>query len=468
MASPRSSVDERRQPAPSSVGNVVPATSYMTRSTISVPHATDLFDYPDSSRANRRPPFYSDAARTISLGHDTKLVDICGDLICTTSVVTRVWSLTTGKLILSMSHAEFVKITAVCFKPARKIEDDGMKIWLGTNVGEILEIDIASKKIVASETTAHSRREVIKLIRHGTEMWSLDDEGKLNVWPADGDGSPRISMYVPNGRVARRPSASIVVRNELWLAFGKEVKIVVPDGSQQISPQQASLQKFAFQAPNDVTSAAILQADPSRVYFGQSDGKISVFSTNDYSCLEIVTVSLYRINSLIGVGSYLWSGQGTGVMFVYDTRTKPWTIKKDWPAHDHPILSVASDYNNVWKLDKLSVVSLSTASLHIWDGLLEDDWFGMILMKARKDEADFLFTDEDMQNHISEFSRFNTMTSLVLTWNVGASKPTDLRYDEEDSNFFRKLLTSQEPPDILVFGLQELVDLEDKALTASR
>lgn len=72
-----------------------------------------------------------------------------------------------------------------------------------------------------------------------------------------------------------------------------------------------------------------------------------------------------------------------------------------------------------------------------------------------------------MHEHDMEFCTFREMTSLVMTWNAGASKPTDLRYDEQNSNFFREMLQAQEPPDIIVFGLQELVDLEDKRLTAS-
>ena len=54
-----------------------------------------------------------------------------------------------------------------------------------------------------------------------------------------------------------------------------------------------------------------------------------------------------------------------------------------------------------------------------------------------------------------------------MTWNAGAVKPSDLRHDERNSNFFRDLLSDQSSaPDMIIFGLQELVDLEDKKLTA--
>ena len=78
-----------------------------------------------------------------------------------------------------------------------------------------------------------------------------------------------------------------------------------------------------------------------------------------------------------------------------------------------------------------------------------------------------IFTDDDMVEHESEYCDFRELTSLVLPWNVGATKPTDLRYDEEDSNFFRDVVQANAGADIVAFGLQELVDLEDKKLTAS-
>lgn len=67
-----------------------------------------------------------------------------------------------------------------------------------------------------------------------------------------------------------------------------------------------------------------------------------------------------------------------------------------------------------------------------------------------------------------DFCDFREITALVTTWNIGACIPQNLRHDEQDRNFFRKLLQGQAPPDILVFGFQELVDLEDKKVTASR
>lgn len=72
-----------------------------------------------------------------------------------------------------------------------------------------------------------------------------------------------------------------------------------------------------------------------------------------------------------------------------------------------------------------------------------------------------------MQEHDADFCDFREVSTLIMTWNAGASKPTHLSRDQQDSNFFRDLLRSApDAPDIAVFGFQELVDLEDKKVTA--
>ena len=72
-----------------------------------------------------------------------------------------------------------------------------------------------------------------------------------------------------------------------------------------------------------------------------------------------------------------------------------------------------------------------------------------------------------MQERDAEYCEFREITVVVVTWNAGATTPASLRHDEKNTNFFREVIQPHNPPDILVFGFQELVDLEDKKLTAS-
>ena len=72
-----------------------------------------------------------------------------------------------------------------------------------------------------------------------------------------------------------------------------------------------------------------------------------------------------------------------------------------------------------------------------------------------------------MREHDIEYCTFREIKTVVVTWNAGATTPASLRYEDRNNNFFRDTIQANDPPDILVFGFQEMVDLDDKKLTAS-
>ncbi|KAF2269540.1 DNase I-like protein [Lojkania enalia] len=445
---PRNS-GEMKRPVPTQVVSV--SNSYDSDDTeaLGEKSAPALTDYPDSSQANRRPPVFDRTCSEIPTKYETKLFAICGEYICTTGYVTRVWSLLTGDLLMSLSHGETVKATSVAFRPAKNVEDEGKRLWLGTNIGEMHEIDIPTQSVVYTKTNAHPRAPIIKIYRYASEMWSLDDDGKLHIWPPDDTGSPTLTQTPNTFRVPRGHTFSIISGTQLWLAIGKEIRVY-----QRTSDSNHFLQvtQGALSQPNvgDVTSGAILSSQPDRIYFGHTDGKVSIYAKKGFSCLGVVNVSLYKISSLVGVGDHLWAGYITGMIYVYDTSTTPWKVMKDWRAHDGAIAGIRVDQTSIWKLDRLQVASLGMDNmLRIWDGMLRDDWL-----------------ESQMQQHDADFCDFREISAVIMTWNAGASKPTSLRHDEQDRNFFRELLQPHDPPDILVFGFQELVDLEDKKVTA--
>jgi endonuclease/exonuclease/phosphatase family protein len=403
-------------------------------------------DFPDSSHANRRPPRFK-SAYEIPVKTETKLLAVCGDIVCTGGYITKAWNVLTGDLLMSITHGETVKATAIAFKPG---ESEGQRIWIGTNTGEIHEIDIPSQSVVDSSINAHSRCNIIKIHRHGSNMWSLDEEGKLLSWPLDDEtGFPTLSISPSGTRVPPKPTFCLVLGSQLWIAMGKGIWVYEPNMKERTARQ---ITPNPLTQPNvgEVTSGTTLTGKTDKVYFGHNDGKVTIYSRADFSCLAVIAISLYKINALVGVGDLLWAGFSTGMIYVYDMSTQPWKVRKDWKAHDHSISSIQVDGSSVWKMDRLQVVSLGTdMSIRIWDGLLTEDWL-----------------DADLVEHETEYCNFNEITVSVMTWNAGASKPSKLRQDEQDENFFREYLTSSEPADIVIFGFQELVDLEDKKVTA--
>jgi hypothetical protein len=322
---------------------------------------TALTDYPDSSQANRRPPVFSDNLSGIPTGYETKLFAICGDYICTTGYVTNVWNVLTGKLLLNLSHGDTVKMTSIAFRPAKDVEDEGKRLWLGTNTGEMLELDIPTQSVIYTKNNAHARSPVVKIFRYASEMWSMDDDGTLHIWPSDDTGTPSLRQAPLTFRIPRGHTYSIISGSQLWLANTKEIRVFKRTSDNNYF-QKMTQDPLSQPNVGEVTSGAIISSQPDRVYFGHTDGN----------------VSLYKISSLVGVGDNLWAGYSTGMIYVYDTKSTPWKVLKDWKAHDKPIAGILADRTSIWKLDRFQVASLGTDTmLRIWDGMLKSDWLGM-------------------------------------------------------------------------------------------
>lgn len=334
-------------------------------------------DYPDASQTNRRPPFIRQRLQEIQTKYETKLFDICGQHVCTTGYLTRAWNLLSGDPLMSMAHGEGIKITSLAFKPGATADEEGLRLWLGTNWGEIQEADLLTPNVIFAKSSAHARREVIRIHRHQNSMWSLDDDGKLHIWLPDDEGLPNLRYTPVSHRVPKGHTFSMVIRDCLWLATGKETRVFRPGSNNEAS---FFVTKHPLIQPNvgDVTSGAVISSQLDRVYFGHTDGKVTMYSTNDYMCLGVVNVSVYKINSLAGAGSYLWAGYNTGMIYVYDTRSQPWKVKKDWHAHDNPVANILIDRSSVWKFGLLQIASLGMDNaIRLWDGMLEEDWLGI-------------------------------------------------------------------------------------------
>ena len=347
---------------------------------------------------------------------------------------------------------EGIKGSAVAFKPGSNVDEEGARIWIGTNAGELMEADVATQSIVSQKATAHSRNEIVKIYRHFNELWTLDESGTLHVWGPDASlvpnltNNPHQSYRVPKGH-----SFSVILGDELWHAAGSSIRVFLPttDGRAQFQVLNRPLYQDSV---GEVTSGTLLPSDPDKVLFGHNDGKVSIYSRTDYACTAVVSLSTYKINALASVGNYIWAGYNTGKISVYDIGQTPWTVKKDWQAHDNPIVKLVADRSSFYKLDRYQIVSLGADNaLRAWDALLQDDWL-----------------EGEMRIKEVEYCEFETIKALIMTWNAGASTPNSLRYSDSDASFIQSLLQENGSPDILVFGFQELVDLEDKTATASK
>ncbi|RPB08476.1 DNase I-like protein [Morchella conica CCBAS932] len=411
---------------------------------------SSLSEYPDSSQANRRLPCFKTGVREIPCKYDVRLFAVCGKYVCTTSHSTNVWNIETGQCIMSLPHSEGTRITAIAFKPSIKVQDEGRQLWLGTSHGELLEVDIAGQRVIDSRSSAHVKKEIVQIHRCGYELWTLDEGGKLQVWGPDVNGVPNLKNSPTTFRIPNKHTFSLVVDGLLWIGAGKSVHVYQPSTDPSI-PFNLTQRPLAPSKPTgEITCGAVVNSEPGKIYFGHSDGKVSTYSRTQLTCIDVISISLYKINSMSGVGDYLWAGFKTGMIYVYDVRSKPWRVLKDWQCSNGPVVQLIADRTSIWKTGRLQVVSLGVDNIiRLWDGMLEDDWL-----------------EGEMQKRDAEFCSFREIKALICTWNAGACKPQDLLKDADDRVFLENVLTSVESPDVIVFGFQELVDLENKKLTA--
>ena len=406
------------------------------------PEPTTLrHDYPDATHTNRRPPISNPSRWQIHGKTDGRAFDICGRLLCTASYHTRIFDLDSGDELLDLNHGETVKTTAVLFKPGAGIDAEGKRVWIGNNLGELQEIDLETHVTVA-QSSAHNKREVIHIFRHQRDLWTLDDEGKFFVWPADEAGSPNLKYTHISHKLQKAPTYAMIVEDTLWAASGKEIRVYRPGQESSFNVLKTPLAQTA----GDVTCGTYSGTD-GRVYIGHTDGKVTVYTPNDYQCVGTVKVSDYKINAMTIVGDKLWAVYKTGKVYVYDTSTTPWKVKKDWRAHAGPVTGILLDPSSVWTSGRLQVATTGHDQfVKLWDGMLEDDW-----VEATMNEKD------------ADYCTFRDIRAAVITWNCGAASPLMLRTD-----FIADAIhaTEPEPPEILVFGFQEVVDLEDRTVTA--
>ncbi|GES90435.1 DNase I-like protein [Rhizophagus clarus] len=389
-------------------------------------HSADrASDTPDATRVNRRPPKFDDV-KDIYSKVTTRTFGIAGKFVVTSSGHTRIWLLTDGTNTRTISHDDS-KAVSLCWRPTRRVEDIGRYIWCGTQDGHLFAIDINGEKYIEVNKKAHNSQ-INFILHHELQLWTLDDSGKLLIWSEGEDGVISLKSKPQSVKVSLKVNCAIVVGKHLWLS----------------SVDIGNVKCMTYMTRKNDSN------DSFFVYIGHDDGKISVWDAETYEKKSVVTDSVYCINSLLSVGDYLWVGFHTGMIHVYDVRSSPWIVIKEWKAHKAPIVDMQLDETGLLRVDRLQVASLSEEGQIItWDGLMTEDWI-----------------DDEMVAREREYCDSRNVKVLICSWNIDASKPVDLENSTDSRQFLKELFKSTESPDIIVVGFQEIIDLESKKMTA--
>ncbi|XP_006457577.1 hypothetical protein AGABI2DRAFT_123432 [Agaricus bisporus var. bisporus H97] len=354
-----------------------------------------------------------------------------------------------------------LKVTAMTFRPSVHEAYRGVFLWIGTKEGHLFEMDIHAGQIIAAKHVAHPHS-ITHIFRYGQSMVTMDECGKMLVFSPSEDGQD-ISLQHTQPRVVRTTEKQEFVKlidGKLWTASRTEShghqKIPVIRIYDLFTPGAAGGRSLLpSERVGAVTSATILPSQPDYVYVGHEEGYISIWAlrTDDGypKCIEAIRVAMSDVLCLEGVNDRLWAGARNGLISVYDVSQKPWVVTNSWNAHPGlPVLKLGVNCCAIEKNRELCVVSVGRDEcLKLWDGLLGAAWI-----------------DNELQKRESEFSAFRDVSMLLVSWNCDSARPDSLVSDPINYEFLNDTLSSVDSPDIITFGFQEVIDLENRKMTA--
>lgn len=443
--------------------------------------ASDLL--PDSTHSSRRPPYlrlHRFLYARIPVAAHQGVIAVSGFRVVVAHHHVKIYDLSVSETYLhniDLKEAGFEwrgkepRITSVEFRPSEDSESGGRFVWLGTKDGSIWELDTYNGLVIALKPSLHSAA-VTHIFRHGRNMISLDETGKVLVFspePEKGGYTSMLTHSTPRViRISEKQGFARIMHGLLWTSGGPGSGSTNSQANGYSTPARGPVIRVVdlfghstnprsllpSENVGSVTSGTILQSAPGRVFLGHEGGIITVWdldSADVPQCIDVVKVSSSDVLCLEGVCNRLWAGGRKGQIVAYDIQHRPWSITNIWTAHaDLPVQKLFIDPFSISTCGQLTVVSVGRdEQARFWDGLLGSTWI-----------------DTELQKRELSFSSYRPLNILVVSWNVDAAKPDSLTGCDENTNFLNDVLSSVDSPDIIVFGFQELIDLESRKMAA--
>ena len=379
-----------------------------------------------------------------------------------------------------------LRATTLAFCPpvqlGNELAVDGRVVWYGTPAGHIGELDTQTGRITAVRLNVH-KSPICHIARIGKAMVCVDESGKISTWLPRSSPLHLLSTMPETIRITIPKHSYLSVEgNLLWLcstvvtssktapktSSHKElhVRCYSPISDTRSFNVMSRPGHWPMYGPNRlgaVTCSAMLPTMPGLVYFGHDSGHVSIWNEQGQR-VDQMLVSTEPVVSMVGVLNCIWSGLSSGRIIVHIHNTGQARMVKLWHGHRDAVFSLLfNPYGLQTDAPELMVCSLSGDNYAtFWDATLSREWI-----------------DADVCTKADQFASYTNIRILTTTFNLGAASPDDLFGMVDNMDLFQRILrssyastmlpdgsTTQMPPDVIVFALQELIDLEDKRLTA--
>lgn len=363
-----------------------------------------------------------------------------------------------------------------------QVYPEGRFVWYGTYQGHIGQIDTAKGQVTHVRVHVH-KSPIILLERLGHSIICVDDSGKVSLWSNRTEPHCLITSTPEMMRIdlpkqshvslagallwvctvalaprmpGRQPQKTLYVRCYSPLTDKRPFNMMLRPGEYVLTD---------INGLGGVTCSAFIPSTPNHVYFGHDSGHISVWTTQG-QCVDQVPVHSEPIVSMTGVFNALWTGSRSGKMKVNIPGESLRDIVKLWPGHRGTVTHVLFDgYGQQYIADEPVVCTVGEDNYaKFWDATLTSDWLS-----------------NEVSRSAEIYSKSHSLRVLSMTYNLAAASPEDIFGLVDNMGLFQRILrsscasqTTQDgksvmlTPDVIVFAFQELIDLEDKRMTAKR
>jgi len=374
-----------------------------------------------------------------------------------------------------------LRVSSLVFCPPSFIDgqrtEEGRYVWYGTPCGHMGELDTYTGHVTTVRTNVH-KAPISLITRLGRAIVCVDESGKISTWLARAQPLSLATTQPETVRIDLPKHSHISVAGGLlWVC----TQVLAPRTGTK--PSQRMLSVRCYSPVSDerpfnvmvrpgqylmgtdgvgmVTCSAALPGLPQIVFFGHDSGHITVWNTQG-QCIDQVNLCAEPIHAMAGVLNLIWAGTRSGRIVVMAPNTTMNRMVKTWQAHRDTVTDLLFDcYGLQQGQTELAVCSVGADHfVTFWDAPLSVDWM-----------------HTEISQRADTYSRYHTLKVLTTTYNLGAASPSDIFGMIDNMDLFQRILrsscsTSAEghvtSPDVIVFAFQELIDLEDKRLTAKR
>lgn len=307
---------------------------------------------------------------------------------------------------------------------ACEVDDD---LWAATQDGHLVIVNPLAGTIRAVYRVAHLKL-ITNIFTTMGFVFSLSIDGKLNIWDLTIPGRP-----VNTFRIVQNYNTAVYCGDYLWVAKGKQIFIYDPlQKSGALAHSNSPINVSAGQSGliEDFTCGA---GDSELMVFGHANGYISLYK--HMRLVSILNVAINGITALEKTSDSIIVGTKAGRILVIASDGELATLIREWCPDNFPVLFL--------RHGRRILVTASKKAVQVWD-------------------RNSLASAKSASGHdkLEHGSNLQPLRVQIVSWNLDAASPSGIS-DDELGSFFNRF-----DPDILVWGFQEIVALEDKSQAA--